>query len=92
MTDAELRADIAASAAERIQPQPQPETWWGKAWHALSARELADTHPYLARQGFDAFDRISFWRTPTAQCKTQNNQCVPYHKWVSDYIAMLGGR
>ncbi len=45
-----------------------------------------------ARQGFDAFDRISFWRTPTAQCKTQNNQCVPYHKWVSDYIAVLGGR
>ena len=45
-----------------------------------------------SRQGFDAFDRISFWRTPTAQCKTQNNQCVPYHKWVSDYIAVLGGR
>ena len=44
------------------------------------------------RQGFDAFDRISFWRTPTTQCKTQNNQCVPYHKWVSDYIAVLGGR
>ena len=45
-----------------------------------------------SRQGFDAFDRISFWRTPTTQCKTQNNQCVPYHKWVSDYIAVLGGR
>ena len=30
--------------------------------------------------------------TPTAQCETQNNQCVPYHKWVSDYIAVLGGR
>ena len=45
-----------------------------------------------ARQGFDAFNRISFWRTPTTQCKTQNNQCVPYHKWVSDYIAVLGGR
>ena len=45
-----------------------------------------------ARQGFDAFEKISFWKTPTAQCKTQNNQCVPYHKWVSDYIAVLGGR
>jgi putative spermidine/putrescine transport system substrate-binding protein len=45
-----------------------------------------------ARQGFDAFDKIAFWRTPTSQCATQNNQCVPYHKWVSDYIAVLGGR
>jgi putative spermidine/putrescine transport system substrate-binding protein len=45
-----------------------------------------------ARQGYNDFDRISFWRTPTTQCKTQNNQCVPYHKWVSDYIAILGGR
>jgi putative spermidine/putrescine transport system substrate-binding protein len=45
-----------------------------------------------ARQGFNSFDKISFWRTPTSQCATQNNQCVPYHKWVSDYIAVLGGR
>jgi putative spermidine/putrescine transport system substrate-binding protein len=45
-----------------------------------------------ARQGFDAFDKIAFWRTPTSQCASQNNQCVPYHKWVSDYIAVLGGR
>ncbi len=44
------------------------------------------------RQGFGSFDRISFWRTPTTQCKTQDNKCVPYHKWVSDYIAVLGGR
>jgi putative spermidine/putrescine transport system substrate-binding protein len=45
-----------------------------------------------ARQGFNSFDKISFWRTPTSTCATQNNQCVPYHKWVSDYIAVLGGR
>ena len=45
-----------------------------------------------ARQGYNDFDRISFWRTPVTQCKSQNNACVPYHKWVSDYIAVLGGR
>jgi putative spermidine/putrescine transport system substrate-binding protein len=44
------------------------------------------------RQGLESFERIAFWRTPTTQCRTQNNQCVPYHKWVSDYIAVLGGR
>ncbi len=45
-----------------------------------------------ARQGFNSFDKISFWKTPTTQCATQGNACVPYHKWVSDYIAVLGGR
>jgi putative spermidine/putrescine transport system substrate-binding protein len=45
-----------------------------------------------ARQGFNAFDKIHFWRTPVAQCKTQSAGCVPYHRWVSDYIAVLGGR
>ena len=45
-----------------------------------------------ARQGYNDFDKISFWRTPVTQCKSQNNACVPYHKWASDYIAVLGGR
>ncbi len=44
------------------------------------------------RQGLGSFERIAFWKTPTSKCATQNNQCVPYHKWVSDYIAVLGGR
>ena len=44
------------------------------------------------RQGLGSFERIAFWKTPTAKCKTQNDQCIPYHKWVSDYIAVLGGR
>lgn len=44
------------------------------------------------RQGLGSFEKIAFWKTPTAKCKTQNDQCVPYHKWVSDYIAVLGGR
>jgi putative spermidine/putrescine transport system substrate-binding protein len=45
-----------------------------------------------ANQGYNSFEKISFWKTPTAKCTTQNNACVPYHKWVSDYIAVLGGR
>jgi len=44
------------------------------------------------RQGYEDFEKISFWKTPTTQCASGNNQCVPYHKWVSDYIAVLGGR
>ncbi|HDX8593305.1 TPA: ABC transporter substrate-binding protein [Aeromonas dhakensis] len=41
--------------------------------------------------GIDNFDRERFWRTPVSQCKSQGT-CVPYYRWVSDYIAILGGR
>ncbi|MCZ0750533.1 ABC transporter substrate-binding protein [Aeromonas enteropelogenes] len=41
--------------------------------------------------GIDNFDRVHFWRTPVTQCKSQGT-CVPYYRWVSDYIAILGGR
>src|SRR5689334_11625013 len=42
--------------------------------------------------GADDFDKIHFWRTPVAKCATQSAGCVPYYRWVSDYIAVLGGR
>lgn len=41
--------------------------------------------------GLDNFDRIHFWRTPTSSCPSQG-ACVPYYRWVTDYIAVLGGR
>ncbi|KQT52889.1 MULTISPECIES: ABC transporter substrate-binding protein [unclassified Aureimonas] len=42
-----------------------------------------------ATNGFENFDKIKFWRTPTAQCEA--GTCVPYSRWVSDYIAVMGG-
>ena len=42
--------------------------------------------------GLGNFEKIRFWKTPTAKCSTQNDACVPYYRWVSDYIAILGGR
>lgn len=41
--------------------------------------------------GIENFDRVHFWRTPVSKCKTQDS-CVPYYRWVTDYIAVLGGR
>ena len=38
------------------------------------------------------FEKIHFWRTPVAKCATQASGCVPYHRWVSDMIGVLGGR
>lgn len=42
--------------------------------------------------GFANFDKIHFWRTPVAKCESQSAGCVPYYRWVTDYIAILGGR
>ncbi|MDH6230587.1 putative spermidine/putrescine transport system substrate-binding protein [Mesorhizobium soli] len=41
--------------------------------------------------GFEDFDKIKFWRTPVSKCASQS-ECVPYYRWVSDYIAVIGGR
>jgi len=41
--------------------------------------------------GIGDFDRIHFWRTPRAQCDG-SEACVPYYRWVTSYIAVLGGR
>jgi len=40
--------------------------------------------------GYDNFAKIAFWRTPQAKC--EQGTCVPYSRWVQDYIAIMGGR
>jgi len=41
--------------------------------------------------GFEDFDKIKFWKTPVSKCASQG-ECVPYYRWVSDYIGVIGGR
>lgn len=41
--------------------------------------------------GMDDFEKIRFWQTPVAKCASQG-ECVPYYRWVSDYIGVIGGR
>ena len=45
-----------------------------------------------AENGLDDFDRIRFWRTPVADCAQGKGACVPYYRWVSDYVGVIGGR
>lgn len=40
--------------------------------------------------GFDRFEQVHFWRTPTGKCS--QGECVPYSQWVTDYVAIMGGR
>ncbi|MCB2127818.1 MAG: ABC transporter substrate-binding protein [Rhodobacteraceae bacterium] len=41
--------------------------------------------------GLDNFEKIRFWTTPVSGCASQG-ECVPYYRWVSDYIGVIGGR
>ena len=43
-----------------------------------------------ATNGFENFSKIWFWRTPEAACA--DGECVPYSRWSTDYVAIMGGR
>ena len=43
------------------------------------------------KNGLDDFEKVRFWQTPVTQCASQG-ECVPYYRWVSDYIGVIGGR
>ncbi|MFZ1426247.1 MAG: ABC transporter substrate-binding protein [Geminicoccaceae bacterium] len=58
---------------------------------ACKGNELL-TDEGCAINGIDDFAKIHFWRTPVAKCASQAEGCVPYYRWVTDYIAILGGR
>lgn len=42
--------------------------------------------------GFDNFEKIKFWKTPTTDCGDGRKECVPYYEWVTQYVAVIGGR
>ena len=42
--------------------------------------------------GMQNFEKVHFWRTPVAKCASQAAGCVPYYRWATDMIAVLGGR
>ncbi|TNF61041.1 MAG: extracellular solute-binding protein [Rhodobacteraceae bacterium] len=43
------------------------------------------------KNGMDDFEKVRFWTTPVTKCESQG-ECVPYYRWVSDYIGVIGGR
>jgi putative spermidine/putrescine transport system substrate-binding protein len=43
--------------------------------------------------GSENFEKISFWRTPIAACGSGGDKkCIPYSKWASSYIAIIGSK
>jgi putative spermidine/putrescine transport system substrate-binding protein len=79
-----------------VNPKLQGDlaAWFGSVPVALTACQgnelLGDAG--CQTNGLGNFERIQFWKTPTSKCATQNDACVPYYRWVTDYIAVLGGR
>lgn len=67
--------------------------WFGSVPSVLSACKNSKLlgKDGCKTNGLDNFERIHFWKTPQSKCKTQGT-CVPYYRWVTDYIAILGGR
>ena len=49
------------------------------------------TEEVCAQNGSNDFEKVRFWQTPITKCASQG-ECVPYYRWVSDYIAVIGGR
>lgn len=67
--------------------------WFGSVPVVLEACKgnalLGDTG--CETNGLNNFDKIAFWKTPVADCGG-GRECVPYHEWVTAYIAVIGGR
>ena len=42
--------------------------------------------------GYGYFDQIAFWKTPVADCGDGSQDCIPYDRWTSTYLAIMGGQ
>ena len=65
--------------------------WFGSVPSVLAAcegNELLGAEG-CKTNGLDNFDKISFWRTPVSDCGG-GKTCVPYSKWVEEYIGVMG--
>ena len=78
-----------------LDPQVQGDlaAWFGSVPSVPAACEASELlgAEGCTTNGFENFDKISFWRTPTTKCADGSDGCVPYSKWVEDYIAIMGG-
>jgi putative spermidine/putrescine transport system substrate-binding protein len=81
-----------------ISPKVQGDlaAWFGSVPavpDACTGNELL-TDTGCATNGFDNFDQIHFWRTPVEDCGDTDDTttCVPYREWLTNYIAVIGGR
>ncbi len=73
-----------------LDPKVQGDVaaWFGSVPAVPAACSASDllTDTGCATNGFDNFDKIQFWKTPTCE----GGDCVPYSKWVEAYNEIKG--
>lgn len=73
-----------------LDPKVQGDVaaWFGSVPAVPAACSSSDllTDTGCATNGFDNFDKIQFWKTPTCE----GGDCVPYSKWVEAYNEIKG--
>ncbi len=81
-----------------ITPKVQGDVaWWFGSVPAVPAacegNELL-TDEGCQINGIDNFDKTFFWKTPQEDCfdTDPTTTCVPYLEWVTQYVAVIGGR
>jgi putative spermidine/putrescine transport system substrate-binding protein len=77
-----------------LQPKVQGDvaSWFGSVPvvpAACKGNELL-TDTGCEANGVDQFDKLAFWKTPVAKCDA--GTCVPYSRWASDWVAIVGGQ
>jgi putative spermidine/putrescine transport system substrate-binding protein len=81
-----------------ISPKVQGDlaAWFGSVPAALAACEGNELlgESGCETNGLNNFEQIKFWRTPIESCgdTDEATTCVPYREWVTNYIAVIGGR
>ncbi|WP_343117221.1 ABC transporter substrate-binding protein [Ostreiculturibacter nitratireducens] len=75
--------------------QSDLSVWFGAVPSVPAA--CSDGRGMQTQEGCDAngladFEKIRFWTTPVSNCTQGEGACVPYYRWVSDYIGVIGGR
>jgi putative spermidine/putrescine transport system substrate-binding protein len=81
-----------------LDPKVQGDVaaWFGSVPSVPAACEGNEllTDEGCQTNGIENFDRIAFWKTPQADCFVPDGpeECVPYHEWVTNYVAVIGGR
>ena len=89
----ELRLQVARALALGRRPRA---TWRPGSAPCPPCPAACQGNELLGEKGCETngagnFDKIAFWRTPVADCG-DGRECVPYHEWVTSYIAVIGGR
>ncbi len=79
-----------------IQPKVQGDVaaWFGSVPAvpaACSGNDLLGSEG-CKTNGSENFDKISFWKTPIADCGDGSTTCIPYSEWVKAFVSIIGGK